>query len=144
APGDAVERKWLVLEEPATPWGGYIRRFYFRSTSPIIHSDLMVVVPKDAEVWTHSYNGAPLPTKQTSGDRVVYYWRLSDVESIDPEPHAVPYEEYVPFVVVAVNADRTLAERTNVLGIPEAAPISSDIRRKAEALISGVDRPEER
>lgn len=144
APGDAVERKWLSIDEQATPWGGYLRRFYFKNTSPTVRSDLMVVVPKGASVWTKSYNGAPLPTRHEESDRVVYYWTQSDIDAFVPEPHAVPFEEFVPFVVVSVNLDRTTAMRTNVLGVPSAARITHDVRQKAESLVAGLTTPEER
>lgn len=144
APGDAVERKWLSLEEQATPWGGYLRRFYFKGTSPTVRADLMVIVPKGASVWTQSYNGAPLPTRREENGRVIYYWTQSDIDAITPEPHAVPHEEYIPFVVVAVNLDRQTAMRTNVLGVPGAARISYDVRHKAESLVAGLQTPKER
>ncbi len=143
APGDAVERKWLVIDEPATPWGGYLRRFYFKSTSPIVRTDLVVIVPKGVKLWSQSYNGAPLPVTHELPDRTIYLWQQDDVEPFEPEPHAVPYDEYIPFVVVAADIDNELANRTNVLGIPEAARLSFSVRKQVEEIIAGVDAPEE-
>jgi hypothetical protein len=144
APGDAVERKWLMLDEAATPWGGYLRRFYFQSTSPIVRSDLMVVVPKGVSFWTKSYNGAPQPSVHELADRTIYFWQQDDVEPFEPEPHSVPYDEYIPFVVVSAGVDAELAHRTNVLGIPEAARLSHPIRKQAEEIVAGVEDPKEK
>jgi cellulose synthase operon protein C len=141
APGDAVERKWLTIDDPATPWGGYLRRFYFKNTTPIVRGDLAVVVPKGTKLWSQSYNGAPLPTVHELADRTIYLWQEHDVEPFEPEPYAVPYEEYVPFVVVAVGVDDALAHRSNVLGLAEAARSSLAVRKHAEELVAGIEDP---
>ena len=44
APGDAVEKEWVSLDSPATPWGGYIRRFYFKGNSPSLR-ELLISFP---------------------------------------------------------------------------------------------------
>jgi tetratricopeptide (TPR) repeat protein len=143
APGDAVERKWLELEDPATPWGGYVRRFYFESTSPIVRSDFMVIVPKGARVVTRSYNGAPLPTTHEMKDGTAYYFSRSDVPPLVPEPYAAPAEEHVPFAVIAVDVDEEIALRSNGLAMARAR-ISHDIAKKGAELIAGSDRTEEK
>jgi tetratricopeptide (TPR) repeat protein len=142
APGDAVERKWLMIDEPATPWCGYLRRFYFKNTTPIVRNDLLVVVPKGTKLWTQSYNGAPLATVHELDDRTIYLWQQDDIEPFEPEPYAVPYEEYVPFVVVAVGVDEALAHRANVLGVAEAARVSHAVKKHAEELVAGIEDPE--
>ena len=42
APGDAVERRWVRIEGPATPYGGYSRRFYFRAAAPLIAAAVLL------------------------------------------------------------------------------------------------------
>lgn len=139
APGDAVELEWVDVLGSANAWGGYLRRFYFKATTPLMRSDYVVVVPKGAKVWTHSYNGAPQPTIHEEADRTIYVFSATDVAAFEPEPHAAPPEEYLPFVVVAVgtDTDRTLA--ANTLGLEARARSSFGVERKARELTNGID-----
>ncbi len=138
APGDAIEQKWVVIDSPATPWGGYTRKFYFRGSSPIIRSELAVVVPKGAKVWFKSYNNAPEPSIHEETSTTVYYWRVTDMEGQETEPHGVSPEEYLPFVVIAVDLDEQRALNTNLLDTDYFAAPSSDLNTLARGLTAGL------
>lgn len=144
APGDAVEKQWVSVDEPATPWGGYLRRVFFDGASPAIRAELVVVVPHRTKVWWRSYHDAPSP-EITEGQRQdVYLFRKKDVPATDPEPHAVSREEYQAFVVVAVGVDEETALRTNALPAEDLTQASVDVRRTAEALVKRAKNEDEK
>ena len=142
APGDAVERQWVAADGAATPAGGYLRRFYFRSTGPIVRSDFAVVVPRGLSVWSKSYHGAPLPTVYEEGGERIYLWSASEIPALEPEPGAVPHEEYIPFVVVAVGLDAELALRSNLAHLERIAQTSFEVQAQAKALTRDIADPE--
>lgn len=116
APGDAVERKWVQIDPPATAWGGYLRRFYFAGQAPLVRSDFAVVVPSTAKVWTHSYHGAPEPTVHTEAGQTTYLWRAENLPPLLPQSHAASLEESVPFVLVTVDLDPATTRAAPLLG----------------------------
>ncbi len=142
APGDAVEREWVDVTSPATAWGGYIRRFYFSGTTPTARADFVVVVPEGLTVWTHSYHGAPEPVIQREDGRTIYVFSARDIEAFQPEPHSAPWEEFIPFVVVAVQADQDRALDANTLGLDALVRTSYDVEATAHQIVKGV-APEE-
>ncbi len=144
APGDAVERQWVALDGAATPWGGFLRRFFFQGSSPTVRSDFVLVVPRTMKVWTHSYHGAPQPTIHEDGDRRIYWFSASDIAPLEPEPASSPFEEFVPFVVVAADLEPEVALRTNVLGLERSALSSATIRERTLALVRDLAEPEAR
>ncbi|MEQ8984668.1 MAG: hypothetical protein RL846_42370 [Deltaproteobacteria bacterium] len=142
APGDAVERDWVDVTSPATAWGGYMRRFYFSGTTPTERSDYVVVVPKGLKVWTHSYHGAPEPIVQDEGDHTIYLFTARDIEAFQPEPASAPWEEFVPFVAVAVEADHDRALAANTLGLDALTRTAYDVEATAHRIIKGVPEAE--
>lgn len=144
APGDAVEKEWVSLEDSATPWGGYLRRFYFQGSTPLLQSEYVIAVPHGTKVWWRSYHGAPEPLMKTDQGQDVYIWRKRDVPAVDPEPSSVPHEEYLPFVVVAMGIDAQLALQANAQTVESLARSTWDVRQKAEAITSGLMGDEQR
>ena len=144
APGDAVEQKWVAVDGPATPWGGYVRRFFFKSTSPVIRAELAVIVPRGFELKYVSYHGAPQPTIQELGDDTVYYWRATDIPPLVPEPGSPHPTEYVPFVVVSVGVDRDMALETRSQRLRSLTRASYDIEQAAAKTVRGIQSPSER
>ncbi len=142
APGDAVEKQWVTLEGAATAWGGYLRRFYFRSTSPVVRADYTVVVPTGTTVWHRSYHGAPPPRIQQEGAFTLYAWLAEDIAALEPEPMAAPPDEYVPFVVVAVGVDQDLALKSQSLGLSRATQSAHHIDQLARQLTAHLTDPE--
>ena len=143
APGDAVEQKWVAIERPATPWGGYLRRFFFQSTSPLVRSELAVIVPRGTKVDYFTYNGAPQPIVRDVDDETVYLWKAENVAPVVPEPQGSHPTEYVPFVVVAVDVDRETALRTRSLRLRRLTRVSYDIERAAESAAARAKTPQE-
>ena len=143
APGDAVEQKWVAIERPATPWGGYLRRFFFQSTSPVVRSELAVIVPRGQKVEYFSYNGAPQPIVRDVDNETIYLWKAEDVTPVVPEPQGSHPTEYVPFVVVAVDVDRETALRTRSLRLRRLTRSSYDIERAASSIAARAKTPEE-
>lgn len=134
APGDAVEREWIHIDRAASAWGGYMRQFYFQGTSPLVRSELVVIVPKGAPVWTHSYHGAPQPKITEGLQESVYVWRADDVAPLRPEAHTPAPEESVPFVVVTVGLPGQAARAAPLLGTLESARGSQQVQHLAHAL----------
>ena len=143
-PGDAVERRWLMIDAPASPYGGYLRRFYFKSTAPLIRSELVVIVPKGTPVWSRSYNGAPEAQVHHDETRSYYLWRADQVSGFVPEPAAVQAEEYLPFVAVAVDLDQQDALLTNTMSLDRQAQSSWLVRQTAKRLTQGLKTERER
>ncbi len=137
-PGDAIERRWVTIDEPASPFGGYIRRFYFKSTSPLIRSELVVVVPKSTKVQANSYHGAPEPIVHHTDTLSFYIWRAENVPSFTPEPKAVSDEEYLPFVVVTVGLSPQDALLSNAMLLDRQAQSTFQIRALANRLTQGL------
>ena len=143
APGDAIERKWVTVEGAASPWGGYVRRFFFKSTSPIVRSELAVVVPRDSKVRFFTYHGAPQPTVHDEGDTVVYYWRADNIPAVVPEPQSPHPTEYVPFVVMTVDIDRDVALATVSRNVRTLTRGSYGVERAAARAVSGTTPAEQ-
>lgn len=139
APGDAVERRFVSLEGAATPWGGYLRQFYFRGTAPIERSELVVVVPKGAQVFTHSYHGAPEPERSETATETIYYFHAEQVAPLEPEPGAVDQDEYLPYVIIAVDLPSEVARLTNSLALERTLQASPRVAAAAAELTQGVD-----
>ncbi|MEM7678184.1 MAG: DUF3857 domain-containing protein, partial [Myxococcota bacterium] len=131
APGDAVERRWVVIDGPASPYGGYLRRFFFQSTDPLVRSELAVIVPRGLKLKYYSYHGAPQPSIHREDDKVIYYWRANSVSPLVPEPHSPHPTEYVPFVVVTTTIDRTIALETRAQRTRSIARSSYDVVQTA-------------
>lgn len=144
APGDAVEYQWVELTDLATSYGGYLRRFFFRGAQPGVRTEYVVIVKKGTKLWHHSYYGAPKPEIHEENDRTIYLFRADNSPPIEPEPHSVSHEEFVPFVVVAVDVDRDEGLRSNVLGLETIAESSFNVRRQAEELAAGFTNDEDR
>ncbi|MBK6689886.1 MAG: hypothetical protein IPG45_35805 [Deltaproteobacteria bacterium] len=144
APGDAVERRFVSMEGAATPWGGYLRQYYFRGTSPIARSELVVVVPKGAQVWAQSYNGAPEPEIFEAPNGRVYYYRADQVAPLDPEPGAVDQDEYLPYVVIAVGVPTEVARLTNGLALERLLQRSPFVAEAAERLTTSAETHEKK
>lgn len=133
-PGDAVERHWTELELPATPWGGYLRQFYFGGFTPTLRADFSVVVPHGQSVEIFRYHGAPAPEIWEHDNFTVYHWKAEDIRPIESEPFAPPPSEFVPFVIIARGVDAATARRANRLAEPPRAPASAIIEQLAAAL----------
>lgn len=134
APGDAVEYQWVETAEAATGFGGYVRRYFFRGVQPGLRNEYVAVVAKGTPVWWKAYHGAPEPEIHDEGEQTIYLFRAQETPPIDPEPSTVPHEEFIPFVVLAVDLDQQTALASNVLGLETAAESSWAVRRKAAAL----------
>jgi tetratricopeptide (TPR) repeat protein len=143
APGDAVEKEWVSVEGAATPWGGYMRRFYFQGASPSLRAEYVVVVPQGTKVWWKSYHGAPEAEVKSEDGRDVYVFRKKDIPAVDPEPSSVPHEEYLAFVVVTIGLDEKLALETNGLSVENLARSGPEVRRAAKAIAKGANGEEE-
>jgi tetratricopeptide (TPR) repeat protein len=144
APGDAVEKEWVTLDSPATPWGGYVRRFFFQGAAPSLRTELVIVVPHGTPVWSQGYHGAPKPRQLTEDGNDVYLWTRIDAAAVDPEPNSVSHEEYLPFVVVAVGIDEATAQRANGIAFENIAPTTWDVRQKALELVRGTTEDKQR
>jgi tetratricopeptide (TPR) repeat protein len=144
APGDAVEYQWVELLEPATSYGGYGRRFFFRGAQPGLRSEYVVIVEKGTKVWYQLYHGAPKPEIHEEKDKTIYLFRTEESLPVEPEPYSVSHEEFVPFVVVAVDFDRNIGLRANVLGLETIAETSYSVRRQAEQLTEDLASEEDR
>lgn len=144
APGDTVELKWLSYNSPASAFGGYVRRFYFQTDVPGRRTELAVSVPKNMPVWTHSYHGAPKPTVREEGDRKIYLFRADDVPGLPGEPSVAPYEEFLPFVVIAAGIDEAMALEANAAPLQGLARSSRDLETLAKTLVEGVKNDEEK
>lgn len=141
APGDSVERKWVVAEGPATPMGGYSRFFFFRDDVPIRRSELFVVVPRGTAIVWQAHHGAPEPEIFEDGEHTVYLFSRRDIPGMRLEPASAPYPEYVPFVVVTLGLDEATARRSNRSGALGADRSSFEVNEKALALIAGETNP---
>ncbi len=113
-PGDGVERRWLRLESPSTPTGGYIRRFYLRGGAPSHRSDLVALLPASIPFEHRSINGAPEPYLRRTNDMVTAVWQSGLQPAIPPEPFTAPPEEHVPFVVIWAGTDVMGAREANL------------------------------
>jgi hypothetical protein len=133
-----VEKEWVSLDDAATPWVGYLRRYYFQSATPLLRSEYVLVVPHGTHVWWKAYNGGPSPVVKVEQGEDIYLWRKQDVPAVDPEPSSVPHEEYLPFVVVAVGVSDQVALAANGITIENLARSTWDIRRRALALTEGL------
>lgn len=138
APGDAVEQEYVVMENPRSPWGGYLRTFYFRGPAPMIRSEFVVTVPRGTPVWTRRYHGAPEPEVHREAEETIYLWRTRNVAALPKEPFSPYPEAYLPHVVVSVGLDRSTARRTNVHRLHRAARSGPPIPRLARRLTDGV------
>jgi Tfp pilus assembly protein PilF len=138
APGDTTEQEWLTMDEPATLSGGYFRQFYFQDDTPHLRAELAVVVPKGTPVWYHGYHGAPEPEIHDDGGETVYYWHASDVPGLVLEPSMVPYDEFLPFVIVAVGLDEGMVDLANRAPYEGVSRTSFDIRALAKTLTAGM------
>jgi cellulose synthase operon protein C len=144
APGDTVEQKWIAFNSPQSGFGGYVRRFFFQTDVPTDRAELAVVVPKGLSVWWHAYNGAPEPKIHEEKDQTVYLFRAEDVPGLPVEPSVAPYEEFLPFVVVAAGFDPALALETNVMPLVSIARPSWDVRELATVIANGARSDEEK
>ena len=144
APGDGVEQKWVSVDSPATPWGGYVRRFFFKSTSPIVRSEFAVIVPKGHKVEYFAYHGAPTPTIREQNDHVIYYWRAENVAPVVPEPRSPHPTEFVPFVVVTVDIERETALEARTQRLRTMSRSSYDVVRIARAIVKNAATPKAR
>lgn len=144
APGDAVEYQWVETAEAATGFGGYVRRYFFRGQQPGLRNEYAAIVAKGTPVWWRAYNGAPEPEIHDEGEQTIYLFRAQETPPIDPEPSTVPLEEFVPFVVLAVDLDQKTALASNVLGLETAAESSWAVRRKAAALTQKMTTDEQK
>lgn len=141
APGDSVERKWVMTEDPATALGGYTRFFFFRDDVPTLQTELFVVVPRGTPVRWQSYHGAPAPEVFQSGAEDVYLFSRRNVPGMRLEPASAPYIDYVPFVAVTVGLDEDsvrYAHRARLIGLGRS---SYQVRERAQALIAGAQDP---
>ncbi len=134
APGDTVERKWVLIDGPATPLGGYHRSVFFRDDVPSMRTQLFVVVEKGTPMNWHSYHGAPEPKVIEDGDQTVYLFEREKTPGMRLEPMSVAYEEYVPFVEVWVGLDEATAVRANRGRHLGAVRSTYAVREKARAL----------
>ncbi len=141
APGDAVEKKWVGINGPATPWGGYIQRFFLQSASPLVRAELAVVVPRGAKVRYFAYHGAPPPDIHEQEDETVYYWRADEVAPVVPEPQAPHPAEYVPFVVITVDLDRETALNAHTQRQRRRSRRSYEIDRATAAVMKEAGTP---
>jgi tetratricopeptide (TPR) repeat protein len=144
APGDAVERRWVRMESPATPWGGYLRKFYFASGSPMLRSELAVVVERGTPVVHLEVNGAPAPRVIEAGGQVLYLWQALEQPAVPPEPYAAAADEFVPYVVVAVGVTVAHALATTQLGTDASARGSRQVSAQALTLTGTIADPEAR
>ncbi len=144
APGDAVQRRWIEITSPATAWGGYVNRFTFHSTSPVVRTERVVIVPKGARFWTHSYHGAPQPTVTHGPTESVYRWRAQDIPPVASEAHATSSNESLPFVVVSVNLDPIATRATPLLGTFKTLRGSQQVDQLSRALTATVAAPQDR
>ncbi len=144
APGDAVEKKILSVEPPATPEGGFSRRFYFQDDTPNLVSELILVVDAGTDVRWTGYHGAPEPVVHKEDGRELWVFRADAMAGVPPEPHSVPHEEFLPFVVVTIGLDDARAAAANIAPFGGYARGSWDIQDKAEALVAGKATDHER
>ncbi len=144
APGDAVQRKWVQIDPPATAWGGYVRRFYFAGQAPLVRSEFAVIVPDGARVWTHSYHGAPQPTLHHEAGHTTYLWRAENLPPLKPQPHAARVEESVPFVVVTVDFDALSARAAPLLGTLRHTQGGRQVQQLAHTLTATQTNPRKR
>ncbi|MBK8014546.1 MAG: DUF3857 domain-containing protein [Deltaproteobacteria bacterium] len=142
-PGDAVERQYVTMDEASSILGGYRRTFAFQSTSPIIRSELAVVIPKALvkTLWFHGYNGAPAPEVLEEGENVVYLWRAEEVPALEAERFATPFDEFLPFVVVTVGLSPDDALRANRLRSPPLDPPTWTVRAEARSITQQEETP---
>jgi tetratricopeptide (TPR) repeat protein len=144
APGDAIEKKWVSIDAPVTPWGGYLRRFYFQGSVPSRRTELAVTAPKGSKMWWKGYNGAPKPTVHEEGGEVVWIFRATDVPPVEPEPGSVSIEEFLPFVVVGVDLDEETTLAANTIAAENLGYVAWDVRRQTEAVVRGLDSDREK
>jgi hypothetical protein len=64
---------------------------------------------------------------------------MDDVPAVTPEPGAVPFEEYVPFVCVSVGMNQEIALRANRTPISGLARTSFEVEQTARAIVEGVE-----
>lgn len=141
APGDSIERKWLVTDYPTTAMGGYSQLFFFRDDVPTLRSELFVVVPTGTPVRWRTHHGAPAPEVFESDGDTVYLFARRDVPGMRLEPASAPYTEFVPFVEVSVGLEESailFAHRSRLLGFSRS---SYPLREKARALVEGEPDP---
>jgi hypothetical protein len=144
APGDSVEERWVAVEGPATMFGGYQRRFFFRTDVPSRRSELVVVVPKPARAEWVRYHGAPAPEIVEDATRTIYTWRVEDADGLPIEPASVPYEEFLPFVVVSVGVSSDDALRANLAMAEGLFRSHPTVEALARTLVHGLASPLER
>lgn len=144
APGDAIEKQWVSIDAPVTPWGGYLRRFYFQGSVPSRRTELVVTAPKAAKMWWRGYNGAPEPVVHEEAGELVWIFRAKDVPPIEPEPGSVSQEEFLPFVVVGVDVDEDVGLAANTIAAESLGWIAWDVRRQTESIVRDLTTDREK
>lgn len=135
SPGDAVERRWLALEGPSTPHGGYVRRFFFGTEVPTARSDLVVIVPEGMEFEYRALNGAPEPYVRKEAGRLIHIWQSSLQPAVPAEPFAAPAEEFLPHVVAWAGLDERRSLAANLATARRLAASSWYVDTSARALV---------
>lgn len=135
SPGDAVERRWLALESPSTPRGGYVRRFFFAGDAPTVRADLVVIVPDGVELHHRAVNGAPEPYVRREPGRTVHIWQSSSQPAVVREPFAAPAPEFLPHVVVWAGIDERRALGANLLAARRMTTPSAYVETRARAIV---------
>lgn len=141
APGDTVEKQWLSLGGPRAATGGYLRTFLFQGDVPYERVELLVVVPRGVPVWWHAYHGAPAPEVHHEQAYTVYRFAREGVPGIPVEPSAAPFEEFLPFVAVAVGLSPDEALAANATGMSSLSRSTWDVRALARSLTKGIEDP---
>ncbi|MFO0729234.1 MAG: hypothetical protein U1E65_35975 [Myxococcota bacterium] len=144
AVGDTVEEEWVATDAPETMYGGYARRFFFKSDSATLRSELVVVVPKGHPVRIYRYHGAPAPVQHEEADRVIYAFTATAAHGLPREPFAPSPEEFLPFVVVTVDLDAEQALDQNRAGLLGRARLGFDVRAMTASITAGLSTVPER
>lgn len=132
--GDTVEHEWLELSGPETMFGGYLRRFFLTSDAATVRSELIVVVPAGLKVRTYTYNGATAGVVREEPGRTILTFTSTPSRGLAGEPFSPPPEEFLPFVVVAVELDPAQARAQNRAGLLQRQRPSFDV----EAITSSI------
>lgn len=102
-PGDSIEEEYVTHYPEWRHLPLEASRFEFGSaTAPLLHSRLVVLTPKVADITFELRNGAPQPRVEVKQSEIVRTWELDDMGVLAGEPFS-PTGDLLPAVTVTAN-----------------------------------------
>ena len=135
----------VVLEYESMKSGKYqpdnrmvFGRVPFKKKDPVLHKELVLKIPKDADIKYLAY-GNILTQRNDEGDFIVYRWSLDSIPRIKQEPSTIPINEFVPRVAFSNFQDWKQVGEWLGKKCRDAVVVSDEMKKYAADLATKID-----